>query len=343
MVFQGNQIYKKGNLMLKPFKFIVLFLAVSFLCVPCAADNGSTDTKKIKTKGDYVDFDMYPAASIKNKGVLYMNGAELFAKQMVVYVVDKKNEAAGLWYIGGGKVSIYDSNKYAKAVVPAIKISSINPSWDRYIAAKEFFNVIDAGDKYIVCARTVSSEGYYTIPLRVSKKHMEAYGFRYIPLEDIIEICKRNSGMAKDMVGTEITPTQAELEKMRKEENPSAIVSEQGEEIISVGQDGLREPFKHKIYLLIKRPSLSAAFVEIKEPAVNQKKVLFKKNHWYELEVSVNLPYVSSDTQTDGVYRGGPYRGFWQAPYDKNGFPYLITEMVEDSWEKLAGEYFSEK
>ncbi|MCL2143927.1 MAG: hypothetical protein FWH43_00305 [Endomicrobia bacterium] len=330
--------------MLKPAKIIISVLIAGFLCVPCIADRGGSDTKKMKAaKKDYADFDLYPAESLKNKGVLYMSREEFFKKQMAMYVVGKNGESRGIWYVGGDNVSIYDASKDAAMVPKWIKIASIDPR-DIYIAAKEFFNAIDAGEFYIVSARVVSSEGYYAIPLRISKKYIDAYRFKFIPLESIVEICKKNLDMAKDMVGAEITPSEADIEKMlknAKNEIKPEIVGEPGEEIILVGADGLPEPPKRLIYLIRKKPSLSAPFVYVKEPEINQKKILFKKNYWYELEVSVDMNY-APDLQTDKKYTGGKYRGFWQAPYDSSGFPYLLTEMVQDSWEKLAEEYFSD-
>lgn len=321
-------------------KFIVMALLFVALCVPCAAMQ--TGVANAEEAADYVDVDMYPTENLKNKGVLYMDHDELFGKQMVFSVFDEKGGGAGFWYVGGSNVSVYDTATWAKVTTTVMKLANITPGRDRFIFIKGFFNAIESGEYYIVSAQIASDSGYNVIPIRIRKDHAGAYGFKYIPLISIIEICKKNPGMAKNMIGAEITLTQEDLNKIHKNGFSSELLIEPGEEFISIGEGGRPEPVKRKIYLLRKRPSLSSSFVDIEEPEINEKKVLSKKKYWYKLEVTVSLPFAQSQ-ENESLYHGGTYRGFWQAPYDANGFPYLATEMVADSWKKLAGQYFEEQ
>ena len=317
--------------MFKRIIYIVTIIMIGISFISCTAKKEDIETKKTNYKEEYIDFDMYPYRTMKGKGVLYMDKSELLRKQIVIFSFDDNGGGAGLWYIGGNNVSIYDHNKYAKIVPNAQKFAYRNPE-DIYIVIKDYFNVIDDGEYFIVSAQVVSNLGYYTVPIRVKKEHVTAYGFKYIPLENIVEICRKNPYMVKSVIGEEITLSAAEIQRNEPEQN---VVSKPGEEITLSRKAGLINTNKRKIYLLRTKPSLSADFVDIEEHEINTKIVLSKRNYWYELEVSSDFADEKSQNDT--------YRGFWQAPYDNNGFPYLITEMVDNNWKILSEEYFSKR
>jgi hypothetical protein len=290
---------------------------------------------KTEKGGDYMDFSFYPYESIFDKGVLYIEKSKLDQSRINVTVLNEDGSVAGILYLGGESAFIYEKNIRNPADITQ---SNDNQSDRILLAETEVLNAINKGDNYIISAVVLYSGIYKTIALPVSKQEVKALGFEYIPLEKVIDICRRNTGMAVNMIGTEIRFFGDELKKI-KDRNFFAD-GKPGEEIIMTKPDGKRDILKRKIYMLRKKPSLSAPFVNIEEPRINEIRPLFKKDYWYELEVTATIPFHMDSGNS--IYKGKIYRGFWQAQYDENGFPFLLTEMVRNSWEKLAKQYFKE-
>lgn len=330
--------------MLKSFKFLIMAFILCIAGGFCyAQDMKKKNVARVQLRGDYMDFDIYRPENVQGKGALYIDKAKLSDKQLNISVFDKKGDIEGIWRVGGDLPSVYIKNAENAAADDGDSAKTRHEE-EVQITVKDVFNAIDQ-DKYFLISAIVSSAtaaGFKTVPLRVSKEEMSAYGFLYIPLADVIEICRKNLDMAKSVVGAEIKLSESELKKVHEKEKKPYAVNSPGEEIVSLNPSG-QEPPKRKIYMLRRKPSLSAPFIDIEEPRINLVRTLFKKDYWYELEVTVNMPFDMAPGEFAKIYQGKTYRGFWQAQYDENGFPLLLTEMVKGKWSEIARQYLDEK
>lgn len=288
--------------------------------------------KKTKMKADYMDFWVYPPESLQGKGALYIDCGSL--SERIAFEVTDGGAFAGTLYIGGGKTALYK-----KEMSGSGEQNAGNRTEEIPLVFNDVFNAFQEQDFYMISARVLFSGGYETISLRISRRDAESQGFIYVPLEKVIEICRENKDMANGILGTEIMLSPQELRKAKERDGIFPVYGLPGEEIVRSAKEETGQPAKRKIYMLRTKPQLSAPFVNITEPRINEIRTLFKKDYWYELEVSAFIPFVTTDGKNE-VYRGKTYRGFWQAQYDGSGFPVLLTSMVDNKrWKELAQRY----
>lgn len=280
------------------------------------------------SKAQERDFDIYPPDSLKGKGILLnMN-------------IEKNAMYDSLWWVSQGSFTLDVTTIYGNYPVT---FSKEHPNGYSEVTHDYAFDI--PADPFRVCKQ--DAEHYYisiTYPkhfamrvkefyspdlkyLKVRKSQMDSLGFRYVSCEKLLEMYKNNQIYSEDPVGMHILP-------------PLFIKTS---EPFSDKMGGFRAPYPYSVFFILKNaPSLDAPYLNIVEPnpdrygkrGIYKCKVLWKKDYWYKLDLQVNFMF--GGVFWDAFYQGDTYTGYWQAPFDSAGFPYLLVDIAIDrQWAQI--------
>lgn len=171
--------------------------------------------------------------------------------------------------------------------------------------------VIRYDDEYLYLAvdediRTVTKTKY----LKVRKEDIALTGYRYLSLNELIDVYKKNPIIVQNVVGFSLKNS----EYNRKEGN-------------------------YNTYYIKDSDENNASFVPIPLP-LNSKpdvKILSRNGYWFRVILHFNFMYYDSDILNRIVYTGGCYAsffdrefiGYWKATTDDMDYPFLILSMLK--------------
>ena len=279
-----------------------------------------------KVAAQEFDMDIYPPDSLKGKGILL----NMNIKKKALYY-DKQ------WWLSEGPFSLNaELGDYSEKIVISFDREHPNGYSD---AVREYQFDIPAGpfrvcgwddENYHISSRYPKQQSMmvreYPAPsyIRIKKSEMDSLGFQFVSCEQLVELY---TGYIANPVGLHILP-------------PMQVVSP---EPIKDGMNSFRGPYPYFLfYILRSSPSLYAPFLSMVEPCPQgydpkghyQCEVVSKTDYWYELKVKFGFMF--GGINWDGYYDGGTYTGYWQAPFDEAGFPYVLVDMIgSDLWMKV--------
>jgi len=267
------------------------------------------------------DWDIYPADSLKGKGIL------------VNLDIGKEHMYDSIWWLSKGDYNLilyYDK----EIILDTLNISRTNPLGRSVFRDFVYeipiapIRVYDQDDEFYHISMHYPRHSAMRIRelpipnIRIKKKDADSRGLTYISMEYLLETYKSNNFYTLNPVGADVYP-------------PVELITPEPE-ADTLGAKYSPHPF-FSFFTLKNSPSLSSPFLSIIEPGAARNfryEIISKEGYWYKLKTDVFFRF--GGIFWDAGYTGGSYTGYWQAPYDENGFPYILLDMVQDrGWPQI--------